>query len=276
MRIEDVGSGSFTWQTEKNQNDFRSIQEKMATGKKLNRASDGAAELAMAKQLEKMVTGHRRSGENLGDGMSALQIADGGSAQITQILQRQRELALQASNGTLNPEQKSALNDEFQALNEEVDRIAHSTRYGDHSLLDGSSPLSDGSGNIQSGPNGGNEDRIAFANVDLTTSGLGLGGRDLLTPQSASLSLSALDSALQGVSAARADQGSLYNRLLSAQETNHQQEIHTAEAQSRIEDLDMALGMTEQVSASLVNQTGNNLLGQMHTLSRSNIISLMQ
>ncbi len=276
MRIDHAGSRFLAGQSEKNQEASQKAQEKLATGKKLNTAADDAAAMAMAKQLEKLVLAHRRSGDNQEDAMSALRIAEGGSAQITQILQRQRELAIQASNGTLNQAQKTALNDEYQALTQEVDRVANATQFNGQALLNGGSPLSNGTGSLQIGPNSGSADQLGLTSTDLTSQSLSTAGSDLLNPGGAGVTLRALDVALETVSAKRSEQGSLYNRLVASRENSRQQEIQTAGSQSRLEDLDMAQGVTDNLRTSLLKEATNNMLGQMHMLSRNNVISLLE
>jgi len=109
--------------------------EKLSTGLRINRAQDDAAGLAMSEQMRTQIRGIGKAKQNAQDGQAALQIAEGGLAEITNILQRQRELAVQAANDTLTSTERKYLNDEFQALSEEIGRIASSTDYNGKNLL---------------------------------------------------------------------------------------------------------------------------------------------
>src|SRR5688500_12212852 len=129
MRIDEHLGDHLANRWDKGGKDAARIQERLATGKRLNRASDDAAAMAVAKEFEKRVRDYRNASENVSAGMSALASADGGSGAINDMLQRQRELAIQSSNGTLNPDQRQAIDKEFQALSQEIDRTSRSSSF---------------------------------------------------------------------------------------------------------------------------------------------------
>src|SRR5690349_2641945 len=113
MRIDKHQASQLVQRFQASAGEQAKIQEKLATGKSINRASDDAAGLAVAVELEKQIRSYRNASENVSAGMSVLSIADGGASIINDMLQRQRELALQGANGTLNSDQRDAINNEF-------------------------------------------------------------------------------------------------------------------------------------------------------------------
>lgn len=274
MRIEKHVGDHLASRWEKNSQDLAKIHEKLATGKRINRASDDAAGLAVAKEFEKQIRSYRNASENISAGMSALAIADGGSSSINDMLQRQRELAIQSANGTANPEQRQAMDREFQALSQEIDRTSKSSSFNGQNLLDGSSKLSDGTGHLQSG--GEADSQIEMPATDLTLSTLNLGSENVNSLDGALRALSAIDSAMSRVNESRATQGGLSNRLEHALSNLGNQMINTTKGLSNIEDLDMAKGITEKVRADILKDTGAAALSQFNQLSRSHLLALFQ
>ena len=191
MRISQSNMMSNVNSVNKSSHRLGKIYEKLATGKKINRASDDAAMLAVAKELEKQVRGFQQSDSNIGDALSALRIAEGTGSEVSSMLQRQRELGIQASNGTLNANDREALNTEYQALSEEITRISESSNFNGMNVGAGGSPLSDGSGQIQSGP--GADDNRGLGAIDFTQ---GVPSGDLLDPANALAAIKSVDSAM--------------------------------------------------------------------------------
>ncbi len=276
MQINNSTGKSLAFNLEKNQNEMAKIQEKLATGKKLNRASDDAASMSMAKELEKQVQANHVAANNIDDGMSAINIADGASSNISDILQRQSDLSLQAANGTLNNDQRSILDNEFQSLSQEIDRITKNTQYNGQNLLDGGSALSNGQGHIQVGGSDSASDKINTSSSDISLAALQTGGLNISTANGASSALSTLDQARNLVTQNRVQGGSLYNRLGFAQKNSQNQEINTTAALSRIQDTDYAKSLTDQVSANLISATATSALHQYTQVTQSHLISLLQ
>lgn len=274
MRIEKHVGDHLAQRWEKNSQDLAKIHEKLATGKRINRASDDAAGLAVAKEFEKQIRSYRNASENISAGMSALAIADGGSSAINDMLQRQRELAIQSANGTANPDQRQAMDREFQALSQEIDRTSKSSSFNGLNLLDGSSKLSDGTGSLQAGGEAGAQ--IEMPSTDLTLSTLNLGSETVNSLDGALRALSAIDSAMNRVNESRATQGGLSNRLEHAMSNLGNQMINTTKGLSNIEDLDMAKGITEKVRTDILKDTGAAALSQFNQLSRSHLLALFQ
>lgn len=274
MRIEksqgdllSQGLGAISKAKEKN-------LEQLATGKRINQSSDDAAGIAIAREFEKQIRAYRGASDNISDGMNALSIADGGASTISDMLQRQRELAVQSANGAYTDDQRGALDSEFQSLSQEIDRISKSTDFNGQNLLDGSSQLSDGSGNIQAGD--GSSDAVAMPATDLTLSGLNLGAASLGSSGGALNALGAIDAAMRKVNDSRANQGGLQNRLDYALSNVQTQMVNTTQGLSQIEDLDYAQGMTEKARTDILQNTGTAALSQFNQLSRTHLLALLQ
>lgn len=221
--------------------------QKLAGGKRIATAADDAAGLAIAKRLESQVRGLGRGEQNLADGQGLVRVADGALQQSHDSLARMRELAVQAQNGTLGDADRATLQQEYDQLAASLDQTAGGTRYGDRTLLDGSSggagavAIDDGSG--------------APVSLDLPAAdaaALGVGGRSVGDPAT----LSALDSATDSVSMARARLGALDNRLGHHAESLAAAREATEAARSRIEDADVAFEVASLVQLRLREQVG--------------------
>ncbi len=273
MMIDKAGGLQRIGQINRNSDFWSKIQEKLSTGKRINRASDDASGLAMAKELEKMVRGMKQASVNIGDAKSVLNIQDGTANEVSSMVQRQRELALQASNGTLTDTDRKALNTEYQALNEEITRISESSNFNGQSVADGGTPLSDGSGVVQAGAQAG--EQRSFQEFDITANGIGAGG-DISTAAGAQSAVSQTDDAMKSLNSQRANIGATYNTFEHTDNNLKNQAIQTAAAQSLIEDLDYAQGAMENARAGLLNQTGIAASKNFNEISRNNMLGLLQ
>ncbi len=273
MMINKAGSLQSVGQINKASNFWSKIQEKLSTGKRINRASDDASGLAMAKELEAMVRGMKQSSVNIGDAKSVLNIQDGTANEVSSMVQRQRELALQASNGTLNDNDRSALNKEYQALGEEITRISEAANYNGQSVANGGSPLSDGTGQVQAGAQAG--DQQSFEEFDTTAAGIGAGG-DISTAAGASAAISQSEDALRNLNTQRANIGARTNTFEHTQNNLTNQAIQTQAAQSLIEDLDYAQGSMENARAGLLSQSSIAATKNFNEISRNNMLGLLQ
>lgn len=250
------------------------VHEQLATGKRINRASDDAAGLAVAKEFEKQIRAYRNAAENIQAGMSAISIGDGGASTISEMLQRQQELAIQSANGAYGQDQRDALDKEFQALSSEIDRISQSTEFNGQKLLNGTGPLADGTGSIQTGDGGG--DSVTIHASDLSLNSLSLGSQKLDSPQAALQAMGAIDAAMKKVNDSRADQGSLSNRLDFALSNNQNQAVNATQSLSNVEDLDFAKGLTEKVRTDILSASQSAAMSQFNQLTRSHLLALLQ
>lgn len=272
MKIDNSRMSQMVQQTAASQQLLGKLYEKLGTGKRINRASDDAAGLAVAKELEKMSRGYKAAGVNIGDAMSALKIAEGSSSTISDMIGRMNELSVQASNDTLNADQRSMLNNEFQQLKQEISRMAESSEFNTQDLLNGESPLSDGTGLFQVGPNSG--DTVQAGEANLMASGLGIMALDISTQAGAVGAIDGLASALDQVNETRTDLGSQINRLEYTASNNENMNTNTAAALSLIEDLDFAQALTEKATADVLSQSALLAQRNFQDISRNSILAL--
>jgi len=253
--------------------------EKLSTGLRVNRASDDAAGLAVSERLRAQVRGMGRAKMNAQDGIALLQIAEGAANEIDAILQRQRELAVQASSDTLTSTDRSYLDLEFQRLNEEIDRITSSTQYNTMTLLDGTGFGAGSAGSVlHIGANAQTADEIKVHIGAISTAALGLSttsGVVAVTSQSAATSaIASVDSALDTVNRLRADLGSYINRLEHTINNIANQEFNTQDAESRIRDVDFAQETTQFTRNQILVQSSTAMLSQANAKPQS-VLSLL-
>jgi len=273
MKIDNARMSQIVQQTSSSQQLLSKLYEKLGTGKRINRASDDAAGIAVAKELEKMSRGYKQAGANIGDAMSALQIAEGSTSTITDMLQRMNELSVEAANDTLNPSNRNALNNEFQQLKQEVSRMAESSQFNTMDLLNGRSPLSDGTGKFQVGPNAGDEINAEASNF--TAGGLGIMNLDISSQAGARGAVDGLNAAFGVVNESRAGFGAQINRLEYAASNNENMNVNTTAALSLIEDLDFAEALMDKATADVLGQSAMLAQRNFQDVSRNSMLALM-
>jgi flagellin len=187
--------------------------------------------------------------------MSLVQTAEGSINEISNNLNRMRELAIQSANGTLSTEDREIIDVEFQALIDEIDRIASDTEFNGTNILDGSTDL-----DIQVGANSG--EVITIAAVDLQTSTLAIGSLDVTSDTNASNALAALDTAINSVNTERGSLGAVQNRLSSAYRSIQNTREGLTTAESRIRDVDVAEESSDLTRNSILQQAAVSMLGQ--------------
>ena len=226
---------------------------KIASGKRINKAMDDAAGLAIAEKMGAQIKSLDQSTRNISQGASMMRTAEGGMSQISDMLVRGRELAVQASNGTLSDSQRSTINNEFSQIMKEVDRQTSTTEFNGKKLLSGDlDPNASEQVAVQAGPNSSPEDRISLNEVSATdTASLGLTGVSVDTAANAGASLDAIDSAITSVNQSRGSVGAIEGRLQSAANNVSVQRENLMAAQSQIQDLDYA----NEITNLKMNQT---------------------
>jgi flagellin len=249
------------------------ILEKLATARRINRASDDAAGLAIAEQLKTQVRGFKVANQNVSDAMSALNIADGASTEIGEMLQRQRELALQARNDTLTDDQRQQLDVEYQNLAQEIERIAQGTQFNTQNVASGQG-LGSGAARIQVGPNAG--DTVTLPNIDMTAASLAIAGISIADSASAAGALSAIDGAINTLGTQRSSVGAMVNRLESTQNNLMVAEVNTTAAESILRDQDMAMGLAELTRSRLLQETGIRAFQRFNDISANHILGLIR
>jgi len=254
--------------------------EKLSTGLRVNRASDDAAGLAVSERLRAQVRGMGRAKMNAQDGIALLQIAEGACNEIDDVLQRQRELAVQAASDTLTSTDRSYLDLEFKQLSDEVDRITHSAQYNTMTLLDGTGFGQGTAGSVlHIGANASTSDEImvhigSVSTGSLGTSTGGTGAVSVSTQSSAVTAITAVDAAMDKVNRLRADLGSYINRLDHTINNIANQEFNTQDAEARIRDVDFAQETTQFTRNQILVQSSTSMLSQANQKPQS-VLSLL-
>jgi len=233
----------------------------LSSGSRINKAGDDAAGLAISEKMKADIRSLRQAGRNANDGVSLIQVAEGGMNEISNILIRLRELSIQSASDTIGDVERGFLNKEVQQLKEEIDRITSSTEYDGTKLLDGTAPALE----IQVGThNNPLVDRFLFDTQGLTTStaALGLEGVAADNKLSAQENLGVIDTAIEHINGARATLGALQNRMMSTINNINIYRENLETANSRIRDTDMAEESSELVKNNILTQTTVSVLAQ--------------
>lgn len=244
--------------------------ERLSSGKRINAAKDDAAGLAIATRMEASARGLTQAVRNANDGISLAQTADSAAGSIADILVRMRELAMQAANGTLGDDDRSAIQTEVTALIEQIGDVATRTTFNGNVLLDGSV----GAGfDIQTGLDDGQVVNITVS--DLQAAALGVDSLDFSTAAGASGALATLDTAIQTVATERANLGAQQNRLTSAVDNLTSSVTNLAESKSRIEDADFSVESTKLAAAGILSQASTAMLAQANQ-SQQGVMALLR
>lgn len=239
--------------------------ERLSSGSRINHAGDDAAGLAISENMRAQLRGLGQAERNAQDGVSLVQVAEGGISEISNILIRLRELGVQAASDTVGPQERGFMNVEFQQLLEEIDRISNATNFNNVPLLNGTAGVFE----VQVGTgNNSNIDRIKlFANgsADVNVTSLGLNLANVQDKLSAQNSLAAIDKALDHVTSTRAEFGAMQNRLQSVINNITISRENLAAANSRIRDADMAEETSELTKNQVLMQSGVSVLTQANT-----------
>ncbi len=242
--------------------------EQLSSGYRINRAGDDAAGLAISENLKAQIRGLGQAERNAQDGISLVQIAEGALSEVSNIMIRLRELAVQAASDTIGPSERKFLNVEYEQLISEVDRIANSTEFNSVKLLNGTGAVLD----IQIGTkNDPIADRLTFdaSAADVNVAALGLNLTSVADKISAQNSLAAIDQAILTVSGIRADFGALQNRLQSTVNNISISTENLSAANSRVRDADIAATTAELTRNNILMQAGTSVLAQANKTSTS-------
>jgi flagellin len=234
---------------------------KLSSGERITKSSDDAAGLAISEKLKGNIRGLRQAKRNSDDGISLIQTAEGGLNEVSSIIIRLRELAVQAASDTVGEKERSFSNIEFQNLLEEIQRISKGSEFNGRKLLDGSGGMVEIQVGIHNSPV---NDRIRYdsTSTDVTLQSLGLANEQIATKEGAQLTLEKLDNALVQVNGTRANLGAIQNRLQSASTTLSITEENFSAANSRIRDVDVAAETAEMAKNNILAQAGVSVLAQ--------------
>jgi flagellin len=235
--------------------------EKLASGSRINHAGDDAAGLAISENLRAQIRGMRQAKRNAQDGVSMIQVSEGGLNEISNMLIRLRELGIQSASDTIGDTERQFTDREFQSLKQEIDRIANVTQFNGTPLLNGRGGIYEFQVGTHNNPI---LDRIVFnaERSDASLDALKMGGEAVATKQGAQLSLSVVDDALIRVNSIRADLGAMQNRLQSTISNLAISDENLSAANSRIRDTDMAEEVSEMTKQNILMQSGIAVLGQ--------------
>jgi flagellin len=241
--------------------------EKLSSGLRINKAGDDAAGSAISSQLTAQEQGLKQANRNANDGVSLIQTAEGAMNEMTGMVQRMRELAVQASNeGTMDSTERGYLDQEFQLLESELNRVVNVTEYNGQKLVDGS--VSTGV-SFQVGMNNTANDRISISISNSNSTSLGLNDEDLTSSTGAQKAINALDTALQTINTSRGTLGATQNRLEATMSNLSIMHENAASANSRIKDVDVAEESAAFTRSQILSQAGTSMLAQANSLPQS-------
>ena len=249
------------------------VLSKLSSGTRITKASDDAAGLAISEKMKANIRSMKQADRNANDGISLVQTAEGGLNEVSSILTRMRELAMQTSSDTVGDVERGMTNMEYQNLKLELERISQVTEFNGKKLLNGEGEKYD----FQIGVNNDSfEDRISYdasaANSRLES--LGVSELDVGTKQGSQESLASLDSAIEKVSGQRAYLGAIQNRLTSTSNNLQVSTENLSAANSRIRDLDYADATAQKAKLDILNAAGTSVLAQAN-MSSQNALKLI-
>lgn len=233
------------------QNTLQTATERLSSGKRINRAADDAAGLAIAAQMATQILGSQTAYRNTNDGISLVQTAEGALSEVSEINQRIRELAVQSSNGILNDDDRAALQAEVTQLQEQVSQIFSTTEFNGQAILGDNTTVE-----LQVGNEAGDQVSINTTDLNAELTSLGFFSVDVSTANGAQTALSALDATADTLNRSRSDFGAISNRLESIGRSLEVETENLAASRSRIEDADIAAEVATQTSSLILQNAG--------------------
>jgi flagellin len=252
--------------------------QKLSSGLRINMAKDDSAGITISEKLRSQIRAIDQAARNSQDGVSLIQTAEGALDGLHQSLQRIRELAVQAGNGTINPDERNAITNEVNQLIDNIDRIATTTRYDQFVVFDGSLA---GGLNLQVGANGSERMQVAFGDMqsaalgDPQTPGQTLASISMSDPDAANQSLEVIDMAIDQVSAQRSQLGGQQNALEAIVNSLHSSSENLHASESRVRDLDVANETVAFTKWQILSQSGTAVLAQANVFPQ-NILQLLK
>jgi flagellin len=238
--------------------------ERLSSGSRINHGADDAAGLSISEKNRSTLRGLAQASRNIQDAFGFLTTADGAFNEITNIVSRLRELAVQRASDTIGDVERGMVEEEFAALKAEIERIAGTTEYNGVRLLDGSYPKLDVQ--VDSAADSSSRISIDTTGHDMRLPMLGIEGTSVRTKQQAQEALLPLSKATDRVSEARAEMGALINRLESSRSNIGNYQVSLSAAQSRIRDTDVAEESSENVRNTIMTNAGAAMLSQANQM----------
>jgi len=271
----------------RNERQMNTAMERLSTGQRINGAKDDAAGLAISSRMTSQIRGLEVGIRNANDAISMISTADGALIEVTNMLQRMRELALQSSNGTTTSADRDYLSTEYVNLLTEIDRIADNTQWNGGNILNGQANGTSSTVAFQVGANGGQTVSVDFG--DARTAAGTSGIISVVTSQAGNIeagstasamtkggsAVSAIDSAITAVNSQRATYGAAINQLTYAIDNLASVKVNAEASRSRILDTDYALETSELARTQIIQQAGTAMLAQANQLPQT-VLSLLQ
>ncbi len=264
----------------KNNNSLTKSLEKLSTGLRINSASDGPAALSISENLRTQYRGLAVAQRNAQDGIGLLQVADGGMNEISDIVQKMRELAIESSSDTLTATERGYMDTEYTSLRSEISRIANTTKYSNQNVLNGAGfgGNSSASSVLHIGANATaayNTMTISIATMTTADSnGLNLDGSSIATRAGASSAITSIDAAITKVNGSRSQIGAYINRLDHAINSMMTVEHNTVAADSYVRDTDFAKETANYTKNSILLQSSLAMISQAN-MSPQSVLGLL-
>lgn len=242
--------------------DEQKIFNRLASGNRITSAGDDAAGLSIAENLHAQIRSLKQAERNANDGISFVQVAEGGLSEVGNILVRLRELSIQAASDTIGDRERGFIDKEYQSLKQEIDRIANVTNFNGTPLLNGQATKD--TLEIQVGARNNDADRIPFSikDYDVRSDAIGIGNISAGSIDSARDSIDKLDEAIARVTGSRAGLGATQNKLQSTVNNLSIAKENLSNARSRVMDADIAEESTAMAQKQILNHAGIAVLSQ--------------
>lgn len=262
--------------------DLQHTMEELSTGKRINSSADDAAGLAISSRMTSQINGLNQAVRNANDGISMLRTAEGATDTITNMLQRMRELAIQASNGTYGSSDVKSMDTEYQQLYSEIKRVSNTTSWNGMNLLDGT--FSGGVGFMVSDVAGANSHISAsIASFDFTAGatnalvdGFGALSGSYISAPSADALLGKISTAISGINTMRSNLGATINRLQFTVDNLTNVSTNLSASRSQIEDVDYSQATAELAKNNVIQQAATAMLAQANQSPQSVLQLLKQ
>lgn len=247
-----------------NSRSLQTAMQSLATGSKINHASDDAAGLAIKENMTSQIKGFNAAVRNANDGISLLQTADSAMEGMASLLQRMRELGVLAQNDTYSSAQRTAMDDEFSALLTEVDRIVSDTQWNGMTLLDGTGGNLGGTSTFSFQVGANSAQAITVTISDQSTSGAlsAIASATVASATSAASAVTNLDTAIAALASNRSVVGAAVNRLTYAADNATNMSQNASASRSQIADTDYAAATSELARSQIIQQAGTAMLAQ--------------
>lgn len=282
MPVVNTNINSIVAQNATNQSDraMTKNMEKLSTGFRINKSGDDAAGLAVSTKMTAQIRGTNQAGRNISDAIALVQTADGAAKEISSIMQRMRELAVQGATETYSTADLALMDTEYQQLEAEITRIVDQTKWNKMNLFDGNGPnaatSSSAAFQIQVGSDNGQSMTVTVGNLTIDAGSLGdLSLAGVSTQTSASAAITSIDNAFENLATIRADYGSFMNRLGHSLNNAEVFSANMSDANSRLMDTDYAKEMTEFAKSQIVRQAGMAMLTQANAIPNQ-VLQLLQ